>query len=350
METTSSLLAQLLPEATKQIIPPNLFENVVPYFILAINFVLFKLFRALSDALLGHQDERQPQQEAGFSKPLRLLVGELISTCELCADCAELNVIYEKHGAFAYAAGLFLLSYLWVEAFGEAHTSPGYLAEELCLIRGKPILASAETYARFIGQSMALPLAWRFASLYWQYQLVGEHKQMLVVENCKSALSTSTVKGFLIEFTCCLLCRLIELLGHRMAEQNKGSSVSKRVVSLGVAFASTLLVMLALELSGGYFNPILAASLEYGCKGIHFYQHAIVFWIGPLLGHVFARSLYVWFAGETYDADASRESGQSAATREQTKHGAEEHQKAGRAGQDGRPRRTTSQRRKRHRD
>lgn len=340
MDAANLLIAQFFPES----ISPNKlisgYQNIIPYAILLINFILFKLLRYLVDALLDDgrwfaSSSKQPQPR--LWRLLKLFCGELISTCELCADCAELNVVHEKHGPLAYAAGLFLLTYLWMDAFGDAQTTPGYLAEELFLIQGKQILASGETYARFVGQSMALPLAWRFASTYWHYHLLAEHRELLVANQCKSALSTSTINGFLIEFGCCLLCRLIELVGHKILEQR---SSHKRMVSLVVSFSCTLLVMLALELSGGYFNPILAASLEYGCKGIHFYQHAIVFWLGPLGGHVLARLLYRRFVIGELSAD------------ENSKAEIDSKQTVSRPSgdQDGRPRRTTSQRRKRHRD
>lgn len=271
--------------------------HLVPYVIILVNFIAFKLLRSFVNKIINYYvNEQQDSTVADRTRAsanklmlLKLFIDELISTCELCADCAELNVVYEKHGSTAYGAILFLLTYLWVDAFGEAHTTPGYLAEDYFLVKGNQLLRTGEFYARFIGQSIAMPLAWRFASFYWKYQLLDEHKEMLVVENCKSSLSTSTINGFLIEFSCCLLCRLIELYGHELLERRK---FSQRIISMTSSFICTVLVVLALELSGGYFNPVLASSLEYGCKGINFYQHAIVFWIGPLLGHIMARGLF----------------------------------------------------------
>lgn len=280
--------------------------HAIPYAIIIVNFILFKTLRSFVDRIFAYyllehlikKDKRKRAKEENESNRLgsggkvrfvRLLIGELISTCELCADCAELNIVYEKHGSLAYALALFLLTYLWIDAFGEAHTTPGYLIEDYFLVKGNEMLKTGDAYARFIGQSLALPLAWRFASLYWNYRLISEHSEMLVSENCKSSLTTSTINGFLVEFLCCLLCRSLELIGHKLLDTG---SLSKRFVSLVSSFACTVLVVVALEISGGYFNPVLAASLEFGCKGIHFYQHVLVFWLGPLFGHLLARFLY----------------------------------------------------------
>lgn len=277
---------------------------IIPYAIVTLNFILFKLLRSLCYLILdyflsnsqlvknyqvGGSNDTTRIESSTKGKLIKLFIDELLSTCELCADCAELNVVYERHGSWAYGASLFLLSYLWIDSFGDAHTTPCYLFEDLMLVQGNRMLKQGDAYARFIGQSLAMPAAWRLASFYWKYQLLNEHQEYLMVDNCKSALTISTIEGFLIEFGCCLICRLIELLGHKLHENNW---ISQRLLSVSTSFSGTLLVVLAFELSGGYFNPILASSLEYGCKGIEFYQHAVVFWLGPLLGHLFARALY----------------------------------------------------------
>jgi len=291
--------------------------HIIPYAIILANTLLFKLLRSLINGLFAYYLARGnwrrrnnllhfPRQ--GKARILKLFADELVSTCELCADCAELNVVYERDGALAYGLLLFLLSYLWTEAFGEAQTTPAYLVEEYLLESGRPMLGSADAYARFIGQSLAAPLAWRFASFYWKYQLLSEHQQMLLVENCKSSLTTSTTYGLAIELGCCFICRLVELVGHRLLES---SALSRRAVSLVSSFVCTTLVVLALELSGGYFNPILAASLEFGCKGIRFYQHALVFWLGPILGHLLARSLFKALAPNSIDRQTPAGQGQS---------------------------------------
>lgn len=269
--------------------------HIIPYAIILANCFIFKLLRSLGNRIFAYYLISNKQDSFSNVKLVKLFIDELISTCELCADCAELNVVYEKHGSLAYGVSLLILTCLWMDTFGDAHTTPGYLAEEYFLIKGSSLLRQADTYARFVGQSLAMPLAWRFASLYWRYHLIEEHRAMLITENCHSSLATSTLNGFLIELICCLICRLIELVGHKLLERQ---SFSQRAVSLFSSFMQSLLVVMALELSGGYFNPVLAASLEYGCKGIQFWQHALVFWFGPLIGHVSARGIFRRFVTE----------------------------------------------------
>lgn len=291
------------------LLPPffgTLSPDLIPYAILAFNFVIFQLLRSTVRKLFTYYKEpatisnKQPNQKrkqqqqqlikqeglSGKCKFLKLLLDELISTCELCADCAELNVIYEKHGSFMYALSLFILTYFWLDTFGDAHTTPGCVIEDYFLDKGNELFKQGEIYARFLGQSMAMPLAWRFASIYWSYKLLSEHSDMLMNEKCKSSLQTTTLNGFLIECTLGGCCRFFELFGNKLLNDN---SFGKRIINITCSFLCTASVVIALELSGGYFNPVLAASLEYGCKGINFYQHVIVFWFGPLFGHLLAK-------------------------------------------------------------
>jgi len=48
----------------------------------------------------------------------------------------------------------------------------------------------------------------------------------------------------------------------------------------------------AYDYSGGYFNPMLATVLQYGCSGWNLYEHVAVYWIGSISGSVC--SVYLW--------------------------------------------------------
>jgi len=50
-----------------------------------------------------------------------------------------------------------------------------------------------------------------------------------------------------------------------------------------------LALLVALNTTGGYFNPIMASALTIGCEGNSFLEHLIVYWIGSLLGGIGAR-------------------------------------------------------------
>lgn len=42
----------------------------------------------------------------------------------------------------------------------------------------------------------------------------------------------------------------------------------------------------AFNYSGGYFNPVLATALKWGCSGHTNIEHIIVYWIGACAGAV----------------------------------------------------------------
>lgn len=50
------------------------------------------------------------------------------------------------------------------------------------------------------------------------------------------------------------------------------------------AFIGTTLVVLAFNYSGGYFNPVLATSLKWGCSGHTNLEHVLVYWVGSCAG------------------------------------------------------------------
>lgn len=291
------------------------FEELIPYAILALNSLLFLLLRILinkSINVLRNLAFRRNGKLLYIFTPKNLTIinqciNELVSTLEVCADCAELNIVYARHKTTAYATSLAILSFWWLQVFADAHTSPAYMFEEF-FCQSKQATNDDEedkkregassnqealpTYARFVGQAMAIPLAVRFASIYWQYNLVKEHviaTNEFVSSKCQTALTTSMLNGFLIELSCCFLARSVELICCELLDARK---LNHWLISSINACFGTLLVVLALEHSGGYFNPVLAASLEFACAGMDRSQHFVVYWLGPLLGHLVARKLF----------------------------------------------------------
>lgn len=51
-------------------------------------------------------------------------------------------------------------------------------------------------------------------------------------------------------------------------------------------------ISLAFNYSGGYFNPVLATALKWGCSGYSNIDHIVVYWLGACVGAVFSIPLY----------------------------------------------------------
>lgn len=48
----------------------------------------------------------------------------------------------------------------------------------------------------------------------------------------------------------------------------------------------------AFNYSGGYFNPVLATALKWGCSGHTNWEHIIVYWIGACSGALLSVPLF----------------------------------------------------------
>merc|ERR1712038_234331 len=63
------------------------------------------------------------------------------------------------------------------------------------------------------------------------------------------------------------------------------------------SFVATALVVAAFDHSGGYYNPVLATGLKFGCKGHTNVEHVIVYWIGASLGAIASIVVYPLLRG-----------------------------------------------------
>ena len=58
-----------------------------------------------------------------------------------------------------------------------------------------------------------------------------------------------------------------------------------------------ILVIAAFDLSGGYYNPVLATGLKFGCKGHSHMEFAAVYWVGASLGAIASIFTYPMLRG-----------------------------------------------------
>ena len=133
-----------------------LIAHIFPYLVLLLNCLLFKSLRVVVFAITPN--------------PIRTLVSELISTLELCSDCAELGqpstktifrfllfrqnsiagVVWEIHGNIGYGCALFLLCLWWTQVFEDAEACPCGPIED-CVLLGTPF-TSSDTIQKLLGQ------------------------------------------------------------------------------------------------------------------------------------------------------------------------------------------------------
>ncbi|KAG8235632.1 hypothetical protein J437_LFUL015665 [Ladona fulva] len=232
--------------------------------------------------------------EAAQASPfLQILIEEAIAAAELCGCCFELiidvfldiyseidfaSIVADNYGVSAYAVLLFLLTIWWSSNWADATACPYNHLEDY--VSGNTDLFSVilKGLAELIGGVSIFKLIQYLWALEW-----AETHKGRAYEECSADLQVSMMMGALIEGVAVCICRICSrALGDL---EVKYSTVID-------AFIGTSLVVLAFNYSGGYFNPVLATSLKFGCKGNTFVEHMVVYWIGACLGALLSVVIY----------------------------------------------------------
>jgi aquaporin related protein len=119
--------------------------HIVPYAILLFNSLIFTIARKVAS-------KYSPSYLSSLAK-------EFIATLELCADCAELSVVYEVHGFVGYGVTLFGLCFWWARDWDDAEACPCGPIEDSFLC-GIP-LTSPATFMKLSGQILAAYFTWQ---------------------------------------------------------------------------------------------------------------------------------------------------------------------------------------------
>ncbi|XP_055304880.1 aquaporin-11 isoform X1 [Sitodiplosis mosellana] len=206
------------------------------------------------------------------------LLYEAIAAAELCSCCFELIIVADNFGIAAYAIFLFFLTILWSMVWGDA-TACCYVQMEDWIQGNTSLrLVLLKTFAQLMGGCCV----YRFVQIFWWFEFAHTHENR-AFESCTTDLQVNAYLGAFIEGFATLLCRL----------------ASRTIADLGMrhaafidSFIGTGLVVAAFNYSGGYFNPILATALKWGCSGYSNIDHIIVYWCGACTGALLSVVLY----------------------------------------------------------
>nr|CAD7429427.1 unnamed protein product [Timema monikensis] len=119
-----------------------------------------------------------------------------------------------------------------------------------------------------------------YVQLLWSLELVETHEGRAFGE-CSTRLTVPF--GALVEGIATCLCRVASKALSDL-EPRFGTAID--------SFIGTALVVAAFNYSGGYFNPVLATSLKYGCHGNTIIEHIVVYWIGACCGAIASVFVY----------------------------------------------------------
>ncbi|KAB7495657.1 Aquaporin-12A [Armadillidium nasatum] len=209
---------------------------------------------------------------------LREIILEIVASAELCGTCYELIIIADNYGVLAYALYLFLMTIWWSKSWGTATACPYNLLEEY-VEQGTDF----KTVGLKIGaQTFGGIASFRWVKQLWMLEMAATHKGR-GVEDCSADLQVPFLFGFLIE---CVLTCFCRLFSRSLGE------LEPKFSNIIDSFFATSMVVLAFNYSGGYFNPVLATGLKWGCKGHSNTEHVVVYWAGSILGSMLSIKLW----------------------------------------------------------
>ncbi|XP_063229055.1 aquaporin-11-like [Bacillus rossius redtenbacheri] len=209
---------------------------------------------------------------------LRALLLEALVAAELCAVASELAIVAGNYGVPVFAALLCLLIVWWSAQWGDASACPYTHLEDV--VEGRQDLGQAvlKIWAELAGGV----LVFRFVQLLWSLELTENHRGRAFAE-CSADLQVSALYGALVEGAATCLSRLTSRAIYDL-QPRFGTAIGSVI--------GTSLVVAALNHSGGYFNPMLATVLKYGCRGHSAWEHVLVYWVGASAGSIASVFLY----------------------------------------------------------
>ncbi|KAJ9585317.1 hypothetical protein L9F63_002902 [Diploptera punctata] len=125
-------------------------------------------------------------------------------------------------------------------------------------------------------------LVFKYVQLLWSLEIADTHRER-AFKQININIQVPVLYGAAIEGLATCLCRIAS---------NTLSELRPRFSTAIDSFIATSLVVAAFDYSGGYFNPVLATSLKYGCQGNTLIEHVVVYWVGASLGAVASVYLY----------------------------------------------------------
>ncbi|XP_071743769.1 aquaporin-11 [Lepeophtheirus salmonis] len=213
---------------------------------------------------------------------LKIALLEFVAAAELCGCGFELVIIADNYGISAYAICLFLLTIWWGTRWTDETACP-YTHFEECLL-GR--MSSLETIVRTVAEIVGGLLVFKYIHFLWSIEFTETHvgrAHSASFNHCSSDLQVPVLYGALIEGVATMICRCTsKFLSDK--KPHYASTID--------SFVATSLVILAFDYSGGYYNPVLATGLKYGCKGHPLTDHILVYWIGASLGAI--ASIYIY--------------------------------------------------------
>jgi hypothetical protein len=216
----------------------------------------------------------------------RVLLHEAVATFERIVIGLELPIILDVAGIFWYLAFLTLAG-IWYDTQWDSTKSsvPNHI-ENLSVGRITYTNVFIQVGVEILCGMLVYPLYLRplWSLLFAQQPIRGMKLSGVWISDIK-ANDITWYQAWWVEFVGSFILQLLALLISGLL-----SSEWTRIVLM--ESISTAAVGLALDTAGGYFSPAYALILLTGTDGITLYEIFLVYWVGSILGTIFAYLLF----------------------------------------------------------
>ena len=223
------------------------------------------------------------------------LLLDIVGAIEMCSVSLELGVLFKHYGYWCFAVILYLnIFYQCLRWPNIQPPCPYYhvvnflskkskVALWQVFIRCLVLMASGISTYYFVSRSI------------WKIEMIDHH-----IGRIKETSSEHCKVPGKKETPICLLM-LSEFLGVFLLDITINLGVvnnpffrkrSPLMISAIIPGVVVLAVTLAMEISGGMFNPMLAFVLIGGCDGHSILDHIMIYWVSSTLGAILADMMY----------------------------------------------------------
>ena len=207
---------------------------------------------------------------------------------EQCLIGFEGATILQHHGEFPWSVVCFLSTvyqlYRWTDAVLPApymHLAD-WIADKKSLF---------EVILRSVVLQISAVCTYRLMKLIWSYEFLEIHVgRPELIDNCEFPWTDIAPEiSFASEFAGTFVLFIVPGL-----IMDNPTLANNDPIYGNLLIAATVLgtVYSAFGVSGGFYNPMLASALFYGCSGQSFLRHVGVYWVGSTLGAVAAVKIY----------------------------------------------------------
>jgi len=248
-----------------------------------------------------------------LSRMATTLAMDAVLSVETCAVGFEMGVINELHGVYFWLSGIFC-NCLYQSFRWRGLTPPIPYMQVMDYMDGKQTAVNVMLRSAVMVAAGVVTHRYLMASL-WKLELVQPHVGRWMATStqlCRVpwAWSVSVSQSFFTE----VLGTMALVIGPNLVIDNQTITNNEpRLANILIAAMVVVTVWLGMDLSGGFYSPMLATVVFGGCKGHTWVQHGAIYWVGATMGALLGHKAYPSIKSVIYSSPAAAAVGVKAA-------------------------------------